>query len=407
MRSINIDDIFLPKSCPCANPIRADICSQLMLYLSSQGYRLESDGNAILFQDGSCLIHFFNKDVAGEYTRYYIHYLHRSYTEADIIKICQNANAPPNLVKELILAFKNTLPMSFSPDSFTHAPSLESKLRQIIDYRSQSSSDLFAKNPDSLPLVKNLNSYDIHSIVSEVLKINDYLKTVEEPFIVLAPGRSPIFHAQALKYLREGVFSFAFSGRCYTDGIMPTQPQLNTFRQYLQEVGLTPALLLKVNKIFFLDFVRTGATITSLIHLLAHWICDFERNTQSAAEEWIKDPEKKRYEESIRQKLVIMGEHPFLYREGDIQSTVSGPQFSGYLFKNAFPVLLPYYPVPFWEYPLSRGMAHDSSDPSHNPLAKACLWYFEAALKNHNSVATAIEQRMNKSPEHVTRGFAH
>src|SRR3990167_7551594 len=186
MRSINIDDIFLPKSCPCANPIRADICSQLMLYLSSQGYRLESDGNAILFQDGSCLIHFFNKDVAGEYTRYYIHYLHRSYTEADIIKICQNANAPPNLVKELILAFKNTLPMSFSPDSFTHAPSLESKLRQIIDYRSQSSSDLFAKNPDSLPLVKNLNSYDIHSIVSEVLKINDYLKTVEEPFIVLA-----------------------------------------------------------------------------------------------------------------------------------------------------------------------------------------------------------------------------
>src|SRR3990167_7160319 len=207
MRSINIDDIFLPKSCPCANPIRADICSQLMLYLSSQGYRLESDGNAILFQDGSCLIHFFNKDVAGEYTRYYIHYLHRSYTEADIIKICQNANAAPNLVKELILAFKNTLPMSFSPDSFTHAPSLESKLRQIIDY----------------------------------------LKTVEEPFIVLAPGRSPIFHAQALKYLREGVFSFAFSGRCYTDGIMPTQPQLNTFRQYLQEVGLTPALLLKVN----------------------------------------------------------------------------------------------------------------------------------------------------------------
>lgn len=195
------------------------------------------------------------------------------------------------------------------------------------------------------------------SYVTSILDNVSILQAIPESEIILAPGRSPFFHALALKSFRTNVFSFAYSGHPYAfdkPHHFPTQSQLIAMRTYLSGLGLTPGCLFDSTAIHIVDYIDTGASIESLTYFFSHWQHDILSNKITDAYTWYKEQDSSLYS-CLFKKLKL---YPIGYAR---QSYYSFPHLSAIptialpfthpqgLYYNCAFVPLPFFPMECWE----------------------------------------------------------
>ncbi len=176
-----------------------------------------------------------------------------------------------------------------------------------------------------------------------------------EKTIILAPGRSPYFHAIALNQLGVKTFNFAFSSYVYCYNEVPTKEQILAYRQYLTTLGLQPELLYNTeNEIVVLDIVISGTTIDSLIFFFSHWQYEVTMGSMSP-NEWAKNgksfDEYQQLERKIKgfripSSIFTLDHHiPPIIDLPDIHDTVN---IAADLGANTFPVTIPHYSFYSW-----------------------------------------------------------
>ncbi|MBA2649401.1 MAG: hypothetical protein H0U75_07365 [Legionella sp.] len=204
------------------------------------------------------------------------------------------------------------------------------------------------------PLNNPLWSEARETIVKTSLSL---LSSIPADEIVVAPGRSPFFHALVLQEYRSNIFSFAFSRHCYLKESFPTSPQLQCIRHYLESIGLTPTKLINSPSIHLIDYVESFGTIESLLFLFAHWLHDIKAGTVTDAKTWFNSSNKAQEYELFFNKLKIYGLQnpcpmsslfPHFKQVPYINVPLPGA-LKMYLSQNRAYVPLPFYPVKCWE----------------------------------------------------------
>lgn len=159
-------------------------------------------------------------------------------------------------------------------------PFFQSGCKPPKSNRSANQTDTFVNN------VTEAFTNDFAKVVfdstSHFLKFINIQKT-----IVLAPGRSPYFHAIALELLGSHVFNFAFSSYAYCNGKIPSRSQIMAYRHYLKSIGLTPSVLYRPEQeVAILDVISSGGAVRSIIHLFSHWQYEETNGTTIPTEHW-------------------------------------------------------------------------------------------------------------------------
>jgi len=179
-----------------------------------------------------------------------------------------------------------------------------------------------------------------------------------ENAIILAPGRSPYFHSLALKHLGVESINFAFSGHAYSHYLesTPSRAQLNSYREYLTKLGITPDKLYNLKKkIIILDVIVSGGSIKSLLYLLSHWQYEQSTGTELSAEAWCKNGESSLeyqyladHAMAFRLPNCIFVEKKYPCRIVNLDFLVDRSNTISFLAQNRFPVLIPQYFVRDW-----------------------------------------------------------
>lgn len=211
-----------------------------------------------------------------------------------------------------------------------------------------------AQGPDA----QGLFEFTIDHALDIIAMSKAFIKIIQpEKTLVLAPGRSPYFHAIALEKMGVQSFSFAFSGRAYSYSGL-TRAQVVSYRSYLSNVGITPNLLYdNFDQIAIIDKIGSGFTLKSLIYLFSHWqhenvnkmiveIDQWQTNGAESNEYTVLAKKMKAYRlpDSI---FVASSNHPCQIIELPPGNAML--RTCSYLAANSFPTLLPFYPHRSWE----------------------------------------------------------
>lgn len=206
--------------------------------------------------------------------------------------------------------------------SFFEASKIDVQVKQT----KQELQSLYEKNAYKLFLDDEPQQNQKLIEINELIKISlesQYINTLlQKDTIILAPGRSPQWHACALKVINPNlnIFSFSYSGSPYLKQVyenesqgkiwnklaMPTIKELKNMRKFLVRQNINPNKILGYESIFILDYVCSGRGIYSLIMFLAHWLHDLKNSETTAAKSWVKKHENNNFFLELKQKIKIL-----------------------------------------------------------------------------------------------------
>lgn len=248
-------------------------------------------------------------------------------------------------------------------------------------------------DPEFLPQM--ISSYELFYITTLVLRI---IPEIQPDSVILAPGRSPTWHAEVLKKFlpsqQHGCYTFAFSGAPYIKQ-MPTVQQLEGMRKYLSGLKITPEVLDKTNHIYFLDYIETGNSIQSVLMFFAHWKHDLQLGKTSSVSEWldiyVNSKEKayyKLYRDKVRHLFSISLEKNKLHEAiSEVPFTTINcyRSMATQLYNNRYANFLPAFACDVW----------DSSDDLLRAVFACAPIEALRAMNNHHRIIQWVLQFMS------------